>query len=71
MTNPHAHGNTRPDAWTPAEDDVLMDLYTRGDPVEEIADRMSRTKIAVRNRAVAIGARRSLRTPTLDRKPIA
>jgi hypothetical protein len=70
MTNPHAHGNTRPDAWTPEEDGVLMDLYTRGAPVDEIADRMARTKSAVRQRAVVIGARRPLRTPTLDRKPI-
>jgi len=65
-----AHGNTRPDAWTPAEDVVLMELYTRGDPVEEISARISRTESAVRQRVIVIGARRPLRTPTLDGRPI-
>ena len=66
--NPHAHGNTRPDAWTLKEDEVLVGLYTQGDPVQEIAARLSRTESAVKQRAVKLKARRPLRVPTLDGK---
>ena len=63
-----AHGNTRPDAWTPEEDEMLMGLYTQGHPVQEIADCLCRTKNAVKARATAIKARRPMRVPTLDGK---
>lgn len=68
--NPHAHGNTRPDAWTPQEDAILAELYVRGDPLSEIAGRLARTKSAAKQRLLVLKVRRPLRTPTLDGKPI-
>ena len=68
--NPHAHGNTRPDAWTTEEDAVLSELYVRGDPVAEIAERLGRSKSASKQRALVLKVRRPLRTPTLDGKTL-
>ena len=70
FTNPHAHGNTRPDAWTLEEDTLLTDFYAGGDSVESIAKRLARTKSAAKQRVLVLKVRRALRTPTLDGKPL-